>query len=134
MIALQRIGLALLLCLSVMCVSCMPGQRLLTVQIEVGGQVAFEGIRGVPDTTPIAQMWDVLSDIHFQPSTTESIAPADNTATHTLEGPVVVRILHTDDQLASATLKKLTLRPNNAADAWTLGEAEVQQIKTAARE
>jgi len=43
-----------------------PGQRLLQIEIEQDGKSVFSGIRGVPDSTPVKQMWDVVDDVPFE--------------------------------------------------------------------
>ncbi len=108
----------------------MPGQRLLTVQIESDGKVVYEGIRGVPDNTPVVEMWDVLDDVPFKPTTTKNNgAENDTTNRVTLEGAVVVRIKHVNRELANAALEELTFRHNKVEATWSLDAAEVARIK-----
>ena len=132
-----RICLAALLCLLVTSLSCMPtpGQRLLTVQIDLDGNVVYEGIRGVPDNTPVVEMWDVLGDVPFEPTATENNGTEDGESNgRTLEGTIVVRIKHVNRELANASLEGLTLRSNDAEASWSLDAAEVARIKGAAEE
>ncbi len=100
------------------------GQRLLTVQIELDGQVVLEGIRGVPDNMPVDEMWDVLGEVAF--------AAKGGPPSGDLEGEVVVRIKHVDRELASANLKNLKLTPNDAGSEWSLPQGQVERIKQAA--
>ena len=131
----RRICIAALLCLSATSLSCMPGQRLLTVQIESDGNVVYEGIQGVPDNTPVVEMWEVLGDVPFESTANESNVPEGNEKNaRALEGAIVVRIKHVNNELARASLKKLTLRSNDAGASWSLDGAEVKRIKVAAEE
>ncbi len=131
-----RICFAALLCLLVTSLSCTPtvGQRLLTVQIESDGNVVYEGIRGVPDSTPVAKMWDVLGDVPFKSTANESSVLENEKNARALEGAIVVRIKHVNDELARASLKILTLRSDDAGASWSLDSAEVKRIKEAAGE
>jgi len=128
-----RSCIAALLCMSLS--SCTPsGQRLLTVQIESDGNVVFDGIRGVPDNTPVVEMWNVLGDIPFETTADDNSALDGEENARRLEGAIVVRIKHVDNELASASLKTLTLRSDDGGASWTLDGAEVKRIKVAAEE
>jgi len=130
-----RIYFAVLLSLTVTALSCvpMPGQRLLNVQIELEGTVIFEGIRDVPDSTPVVEMFDVLGDIPFESIANEGNALDDDEKNiRVLEGAIVVRIEHVNNELARATLKRITLRSHDAEATWTLDDAEVERIKVSA--
>ena len=132
-----RIVFAVLLCLSLTSLSCtpIPGQRLLTVQIESDGNVLYEGIRGVPDTTPVLEMWDFLGDISFQPTATEAKDADDGEANaRTLDRAVVVRIKHVNKELAIASLERLTIRSKDNGESWSLDAAEAARIKKSAQE
>ena len=120
----QHLMIALVLFSTTSCVH--VGQRLLTIQIEVDGQVVLEGIRGVPDNTPVNEMWDVLGDVSFMSMSAEHEHP------DTLNGNVVVRIKHVDRQLTSAKLKTLSLQPDDAGSEWSIGKDEAERIKQAA--
>ena len=91
------------------------GQRLLTFQIELDGQVVFEGNRGVPDNMAVDRMWDILGNVSFE-ATTEQEHPVH------LEGNVVVRIKHVDHELTSAKLKAISLQPDASGSQWSLSE------------
>ncbi len=133
----SRIAVASLLCLCLTSVSCtpLPGQRLLTVQIESDGSVLYEGIRGVPDTTPVVEMWDELSDISFKSiASTNKDAEDGETNTRTVEGTVIVRIKHVNEELTSVSLKKLTIRSNDNGASWSLDAAEAARINESAEE
>jgi hypothetical protein len=101
------------------------GQRLLTIQIELDGQVVFEGRRGVPDNMAVDKMWDVLADVSFKAKTEQQ--PPDE-----INGDVVVRIKHVDRELTSAKLKTLSLRPGVNDSTWSLGKDEAERVKRAA--
>ncbi len=77
--------------LSVTSLSCtpMPGQRLLTVQIESDGNVVYEGIRGVPDNTPVFEMWDVSATFDLNPPPVKATVQKRPMNARTLEGAVV---------------------------------------------
>ncbi|WP_442508565.1 hypothetical protein SH528x_000088 [Novipirellula sp. SH528] len=107
-----------------------PGIRLLTVQIESNDNVVYEGIRGVPDNTPVVEMWDILGDVPFKSTAKgSSVLDDDEKNAGKLEGVIVVRIKHVDKKIANASLKKLTLRSVSAGASWTLDGAEVERIK-----
>ncbi|MDG1872784.1 MAG: hypothetical protein P8J27_02645 [Mariniblastus sp.] len=126
-----------LLCLLVTLSSCgrPPGQRLLTVQIELDGKVVYDGIRGVPDSTPVVEMWNVLGDFQFEENATDADV-LENTPNNirTLKGNVVVKISHANDELACASLAELTLLSRGPSGGWTLDEGEVARIKSGAGE
>jgi len=109
-----------------------PGQRLLTVQIELDGVITFEGIRGVPDYTPVDQMWDVLQDVplHLRNgSTAKPDSPDANTCS--LNGKIVVRIQHVDEELCTAKLTSLALFKSEPDSSWSLKESEALRVKRA---
>ena len=109
-----------------------PGQRLLTVQIELDGVITFEGIRGVPDYIPVDQMWDVLQDVPFHlrnASATKPDSPDANACS--LNGKIVVRIQHVDEELDTAKLTSLTLCKGESGSSWLLKEGEALRVKRA---
>jgi hypothetical protein len=111
----------------------MPGQRLLTIQIESDGNVVYEGIRGVPDSTPVDGMWEVLGDVPFEPTDTQAHRTEDENANErTLNGTVVLRIKHVDKELASASVEELALHYSDGK--WLLDAAEVSRIKQSAQQ
>lgn len=101
-----------------------PGQRLLTIQIEQDGQVVCEGMRGVSDSLPVSEMWDLLPEVSFS---AESSTPS----LETLNGDIVVRIRHVDHELSRARLKSLTLRPHANNSTWSIGHEETARVKRA---
>jgi hypothetical protein len=128
----RSIGLVTLLLFTT--ASCVHvGQRLLTIQIELDGQVAFEGIRGVPDNMPVEQMWDVLDDVSFKSVDTETTSRLSDQKARSLEGRVVVRIKHVDRELANTSLTSLTLAKDTTGGSWLLPADEVKRIKQAAK-
>ena len=132
-----RTRIAVLLCVLLTSVACTPtpGQRLLTVQIEADGNVVYEGIRGVPDRTPVVEMWDVLDDVPFRLTATEDkVSETGEANIRTLEAAVVVRIKHVGRELASSLLKELTLQSKDGGTSWSLDAAEVARIKESAEE
>ncbi len=129
--AIRSIGLVAIACLPLTSVSCMPGQRLLTIQIEVDGSVVYEGSRGVPDNTSVTEMWEVLGDVRFEPSHIESSSSKEGSdSIRFIEGEIVLRIVHVKDALADAQLDELKLRYDAEEDAWRLEKSEVGRIKT----
>ncbi|MHC5026642.1 MAG: hypothetical protein ACYTGR_07785 [Planctomycetota bacterium] len=107
-----------------------PGQRLLDVEIEVEGQVVFEGFRGVRDTMEVERMWEVIGDIAFDPAAgtpLDSLEPVE-----VLEGMIVVRIRHTGDELATASLASVSLAMNPSTKTWSLDDASRQRLLQAA--
>jgi hypothetical protein len=127
---------AALLSLATMSTSCqpMPGQRLLTVQIEAHGELTFEGSQGVPDTTPVVRMWDALGDVRFEPVADESdSSDKASDKARVVDGDVVVRIKHVDDELVSVSVNTLTLRYDDVEGAWILDPAEAERVKAAAQ-
>jgi hypothetical protein len=105
--------------------SCVPGQRLLTFEIELDGQTVFEGQRGVPDSTPVTTMWDELGSLPFN-------ATADEEVTGHLAGKVVVRIKHVNNELDAVELKSLSLQSDAATSQWSIDPAEAERVKSEA--
>ena len=114
--------------------SCAPvGQRLLHIDIEVDGQVAYSGIRGVPDSTPVEKMWNVLEDVPFDPpSDSIDATTKPGKTSQTLTGGIVVRIKHTDRELASASLESVTVNWDQETSHWYLSETESDRVRKAA--
>ncbi len=131
----SRIVVTVFLCMSMTSLSCArPGQRLLTVQIESNGTVVYEGIRGVPDNTPVAEMWNVLGDVPFE-SRADDESPVDKEQNvRKLQGAIVVTIKHVDQQLARTSVEELTLHSIDSGASWSLESTEAQRIKEAAGE
>lgn len=105
------------------------GQRLLHIEIELDGQVTFEGIRGVPDNMPVDEMWDVLGDVHFEID--EDAVSHLDALTQDLTGSIVVRIKHVDDELGMASLSSLSLSREAIGSSWLLGDGETDRVKRA---
>jgi hypothetical protein len=104
------------------------GQRLLHIEIERDGKIAFEGIRGVPDNMPVEQMWDVLGDVPFE-TTADSLGT--DVRTFALDGNVVVRIKHVDRELGLASLTTLSLHRDATSSSWRLSDGETGRVKQA---
>ena len=131
----QWIALAALLFLSAMLGSCIPGQRLLTVQIESEGRVVYEGIHGVPDTTPVEDMWNVIGEVPFHSMAKQNDALGEaKKDVRELEGSIVVRIKHVDDELTRVALKGLTIHSSDSGASWSLEGDEVKRVKEAVAE
>lgn len=79
------------------------GQRLLTYEIDVNGQVLYQGMRGVPDNLPVEKMWKVLEEVEFE-STPNQTPPTP------LPGVVVVRIKHVNKELAKRSLPSAAIK------------------------
>lgn len=109
------------------------GQRLLQIEIELDGQLALQGIRGVRDDMPVPRMWDELRDVGFEidPAMVDSLGAAD-AQTLELEGKVVVRISHVDRELTTASLPSLLLDRIEAEAPWTLSAGELERLKAGA--
>lgn len=115
-----------------LCTGCVPGQRLLTVQIEKNGAVVYEGFHGVPDATPVPDMWDVLEDIPFEPiERGDSKADSEDATKQTMDGSIVVRIKHVDTVLVTSEMKSLTI--TSQQDGWSLDRDQVSRIKQSAK-
>ncbi|MBL8816310.1 MAG: hypothetical protein JNL58_09785 [Planctomyces sp.] len=86
----SRIGFTVFFCMSMTSLACTrPGQRLLTVEIESNGTVVYEGIRGDPDNTPTAKMWNVLSDLPFESKVDDESTVEGKQSVRKLRGVVV---------------------------------------------
>ncbi|MGB4737019.1 MAG: hypothetical protein WBH50_02475 [Fuerstiella sp.] len=132
MSTIRNLSLVLVAGVFALCTGCVPGQRLLTVQIEKDGAVVYEGFHGVPDTTPVPDMWDVLEDIPFEPiETGGDNADAKDGAKQTLDGSIIVRIKHVDAVVATSELESLTITSNE--DGWSLDGDQVSRIKDSAK-
>jgi hypothetical protein len=132
-IHVARIPVFVLLCIALAVTSCVHvGQRLLHIEVELDGKVAFEGIRGVPDNTPVEQMWDVLNGVPFEMTAdyADSLSDPDE-QTRTLNGNVVVRIRHVDHELAVASLSSLALERGGSDSSWFLSDGEANRVKQA---
>ena len=132
MSTIQHLSIVLLAGVFALCIGCVPGQRLLTVQIEKDGAVVYEGFHGVPDTTPVPEMWDVLENIAFEPiERGGGNADAEDGAKQTMDGSIIVRLMHVDAVLATSELESLTI--TSLEDGWSLDGDQVSRIKDSAR-
>ena len=87
---------------------CSLGQRLLTVEVRVDDEVRFQGIRGVVDSTPVPEMWNVVPDVPLS-----AAAEAPDGSSCELNGNVSIHILHGSRELTRADLKSVSLsRPD----------------------
>lgn len=103
--------------------SCIPaGQRLLTIEIELNGLVAFQGIRGVPDNLAIDKIWNIIGEVTFT-------SDSDQPQTIELTGDIVVRIKHVESELANAKLEALSLERDTTNSGWRLQEGEAKRVK-----
>ena len=116
------------LCVLLLVACAPPGQRLLRFEIELDGEVMFTGIRGVPDQMPVDEMWHVLSEVSFEAAPANTVQA---TASESLSGEIVVRIQHTGETLASATLEALALTRDSANATWHLSETEASRVESA---
>jgi hypothetical protein len=107
-----------------------PGQRLLHIEIEQDGKLVFSGIRGVPDSTPVKQMWDVVGGIPFKAAGDEVAGATDQDAeSANLTGKVVIRIKHVDRILAETTVSQLQLTRSADKATWVLAADEAERIR-----
>jgi hypothetical protein len=106
------------------------GLRLLHIDIVQDGTPAFSGICGVPDDTPINQMWDVLGDVPLEAFGDEAPGTTDKDADAvTLTGKVLIRIKHVDRVLAETTVSELKLVRSGGTSTWTLAAGEGERIR-----
>ena len=111
-----------------------PGQRLLYIEIAVDGETRLEARRGVPDSTPIEEMWDVLVDLQFAAPEIASEASKSRSKPGVEWNPeeeVTVTIFHGESELASSTVESLAWIPTE--DGWVLQVGELERLKRAAR-
>ena len=112
-VSVQSLAVLFLVMYASSTIGCLPlGQRLLNVEIEVDGVKRFEGIVGVPDSTSKKAMWNSVDDVEFR-----AVTPDDAVD---LEGDVVVRILHTGNELTSSRCEQLRLLPGDAKGTFLL--------------
>ena len=127
--ALPSLSAALLL----FAAACMPGQKLLSLEVVRGEEVLLVTAFDVVDTSTEAEMWDSAGEV---PSSTRvsAIAPSGaDPLKAELEGPVQIRILWTDRLECSATLDGLRLvRSGPGAHDWRLPPEEIRRAKVAA--
>ncbi|MEM7477877.1 MAG: hypothetical protein AAF483_23065 [Planctomycetota bacterium] len=117
----------LLFTLCLMLSACMPpGQRLLDISIEVDGQAKIEAIYGVPDYTPVEDMWDELSVVEFQCSPEEAAGIFESYGS--IEGEVVITIRHVQDVLASSTVNDLLMVQGRNKASWKISPDEIQRL------
>jgi hypothetical protein len=106
------------------------GQRLLHIHIVQDGKPVLSGIRGVPDNTPVNQMWDVIDDVSLETSANELLRTDENDADSlTLTGKVLIRIKHVDKVLAESTVSELKLVRSGGTSTWTLAAGEGERIR-----
>ncbi len=94
------------------------------------GNIVYSGIRGVPDSTRVNEMWDVLGDIPLELTDSDKNSTEDASG-RILDGAITVRIKHVDRVLASVALEHLELR--SISGKWSLDAAEVSRIKKSAQ-
>ena len=134
--SLAHAKFALVLLASLGVVACVPGQRLLTFQIEVDGHVAFEGIRSVSDSAPKDELWYVLGAVRFDstgtPPSGESIDVRSSDARSSdAQGGVVVRIRHVEREMGVVRVAKLALS-RTVDESWRLDGESVEVVQRAA--
>ena len=115
------------------CLSCTPsGQRLLTVQILHDGVVLYEGQRGVPDYTPVEEMWEEVSDISFVDVVGDDSVQNDSEEIRDISGEIVIRIWHVEQKLTECSFGKLSLHRQDAGDSWIIASPSAKRIREAA--
>ena len=129
--SLSRAKFALVLLASFAVVACVPGQRLLTFQIEVDGRVAFEGIRSVSDSAPKDEFWNVLGGVRFDSTGTPPPGESIDVVSSDAQGGVIVRIRHVGREMGVVRVAKLAL--SRAVDeSWRLDGESVEMVQRAA--
>lgn len=94
---------------------CSLGQRLLTVEVRVDDEVRFQGIRGVVDSTPVPEMWNVVPDVPLS-----AAAEAPDGSNCELNGNISIHILHGSRELTRADLKSVSLSRQDKNGRWFL--------------
>ncbi len=107
-----------------------PGQRLLRFQIEQGGNQVAEGIRGISDSAEVDEMWDIVEEVPFQLRNEPADAKAGDTMP--IAGPVTIRILHVERQLATAELAELSLVRDADGKAWRITPEQSDLLRISA--
>ena len=132
---MKQLFAVIALCVAV--VSCLPpGSKLLHMKVANQGEVVFETMFDVPDTSDEGEIWDAAGQ---KPFSTQSAAESlgANKAypiEAKLTGPVEIRISHPASDEISAKLTNLTLQRSSAdSDDWHLSAREVKRAKEAAR-
>ena len=105
------------------------GQRRLCFEILVADQIQFMGFRGVNDNMPIHQLWDVFTDIAFEPVVKETETNEPKWWEVHFKGKVVIRIKHVDEELDSISTKTLTLSRSETTNAWSLRQKDIDRLK-----
>lgn len=114
--------------LGVLCqCGCMPGQRVLQIEVEVDGVPKFQGMRAVRDSMSVESMWSELEFVSLKAVNAEgdSLSASENLR---LTGEVVVRILHVENELSTSQSNVLDLESTNGKD-WCFAPGEIQKIR-----
>lgn len=127
MILAQRIGIvALVLALAGATGCAFPGQRLLTIQIERDGMTIFSGNYGVPDSTPVDEMYDVVTKVDLDATTASSKTinsqQSNEEPQESLPGQLVLLILHSDEELARRNISNLEMSQISEGKYWRVKE------------
>ena len=124
MIALACVGLS----------SCAKtGQRIIHFEVKVDDKIALTGKRGIMDTKPIEEIWNVAPDVLFEMSKSyldSAGAPLEGSQTHEVKGNLVFRVRHVNQELAVSSITSLKFKKANA-DSWSLSDGEVDLLKQA---
>ena len=124
----------LLAALIALLTGCFPGQRLMTFEVEHGGEVVLRTSFDVKDSASDARTWEASGEVPFSTKIDALEPSSEDPLRAELEGPVRVRMHHRVTGELAATVDGLVL-VRSAADAndWRMPPEEVERTKTAAR-
>ena len=114
---------------------CHPwGMRLLSLEVQHGGEVVYQSSFDVRDDKGTAEIWDEAGENLFADglSAPEAFTFPEDTRAH-LDGTVDVRIAHGDGIISEVSLEGLDLiRSSEDTTDWRLPREEILRAKAAA--
>ena len=104
-----------------------PGQRLLTIEIDRDGLTIFSGNYGVPDSTPVDEMFDVVTKVNLDATnasnkTVSQSEAAGGEAQESLPGQLTLRIKHSGEELALRKISNLEMSQVSEGKYWRVKE------------
>lgn len=122
------------LILFLLAASCLPpGRKLLSLELERGGELILVTLFDVADTSEAAEMWERAGDAPFSNQTARLEPSAEDPLTASVPGEVEVRLVWAGKPESRVTLDGVRLvRDAGGEGAWRLPPAEIQRIKAAA--
>lgn len=104
----------------------LPGQRLLTIQIERDDMTIFSGNYGVPDNTPVDKMFDIVAQVDLDATTAYSKTVNSQQKVEepqeSLPGQLVLLIFHSDKELARRNISNLEMSQVSEGKHWRVKE------------